>query len=189
MSNEENEITTEYSSKSEFCKAAIADFSVRKIIDLRSKEMKEGYFNEQVTSKGEVVRTYVEDTRKTFINGVEALKSLLTPEIRSNKELITFVKKIEEEDQKLFEKYSIKQWREEKGKLKPFGEKYIPEVDDSIMVKNYPNPGPRFIPVKGYWNSRVSTYWWNRLKLYDSLFSELNVLTAKINYFKSSANF
>jgi len=186
---EENETTTNYSTKSEFNKPAIADFAVRKVIDLRAKEMKKGYFNEQLTKEGDIVRTYIEDTRKTFINGVQALKSLLEPEIRSIKELKEFVEEVTKKDEELFKKYSVRQWEVKEGTLKAYGEPYIPEVDDYVLVTNFSNPNQRFKEIKGYWNSRVATYWWKRLKLYDSLFAELNVLTAKVHYFKSSASF
>lgn len=57
-----------------FNRLMIVMASLRKCLDLGSKEMRDGYWDEKLDKFGNKIRTYHEDTRKSF---VEAVKSLL----------------------------------------------------------------------------------------------------------------
>ncbi len=72
----------EYSSKSDFSKAEVVKQQVMRCDECRSKEMKAGYFN--YTSDGKKI--YVPDSRKEWISAVKALRRLMEPECRKNKD-------------------------------------------------------------------------------------------------------
>lgn len=50
--------------------------SMRKCIDLGSKEMREGWWDEKIDKYGNLVRLYHEDTRKSFIEAVKSLMNI-----------------------------------------------------------------------------------------------------------------
>lgn len=59
---------------SSFNRLIIVMSSIRKCVDLGSKEMREGWWEEKLDKYGNRLRSYHEDTRKSF---VEAVKSLM----------------------------------------------------------------------------------------------------------------
>ena len=199
----------EYSPKSEFNKPKIVDDAVRKCIEARGKEMKEGFWNVLISKNGDPIRTWIADTRLVYIGTVISLKLILTPEIirsrnkyKDNKLVKTGVKEkideFEKEIERVFEKYcyrerkrvNISKVNEEpnfKWLLVKDGNSYIPQIDEDILTEDFVKK--KTLPIKGAWNSKVNSYWWDMIKIYDKIFAELNCLVNDLNYFKQGISF
>ena len=185
----------EYSNKSDFSKAFVVQTAVQKVFDLRSNEMREGYNNFITLPTGETKRIYVPDTRKAFIGSVESLKSLLAPEINLDSRVKKSLKKFYSKKNKLFNKYKVRKINAEGLEIKKTDEEYIPELDEEIpYIAVSTNPqakrSNRTIQFqKGYWNYKVKKYWDDMIKVYDYLFTELNILISNRNYFKQKSTY
>lgn len=64
-----------------FSHSQLVMISMKKCIEAGTKEMKEGYMNEKADRYGNVIRTYVPDTRKEFIETVETLKMIMADDL------------------------------------------------------------------------------------------------------------
>lgn len=183
--------SAEYSSKSDFSKALVVQSCLQKCFEIRSNEMKRGYFNTTTNQKGEEIKTYISDTRKVFISAVNGLKSILSPEIRRDKECKEFLEGAEKKKEEIFKRYRYPEVRigmNENGKcLIPTGNYYIPEEDAKLLLLLKGAEGPKVSFDIGRWNQRVELYWNEMLSLYDELFSQLNILCDNCNYFKGQS--
>ena len=176
----------EYSPKSDFSKGEVVRNQVAKCCEIRSKEMKEGYFNYDKMGN----RIYVPDTRREFISAVKALRALLSPEIlRSGK----FKKKeieFKREEEKIFKEWAVYPENKSINNGKPF----IPEIGASLPQETITNSGfglsNYYITfVKGKYDSNVHGYWSSLIEIYDKLFYELNNLVDENQYFKKGRGF
>jgi len=197
---EDNDIiqeAPEYSPKSDFSKAMVVKEAIQKCMEARGKEMRSGYWNIKVMPNG-IQKEYKEDSRKAFISTVEALRNLLSPEIKRNKPFIEVENKMVERFEKLKDVYSYQERQQviikdpktgmEMPVWKKTGLKYIPNVDAVVTVPNSSNPnqantGP------GLWNNHVSAYWDALVIEYDELFASLNELIDSLNYFKQELTY
>ena len=168
--------TAEYSNKSDFSKAEKVAGQVERCNQIRSKEMKEGYYNTDKLGN----RVYVPDSRKEWISSVIALKNLLRPEI-----LKQDVKVFKEEDFKDKEKKLVELYGVEKNKIK-----VIPLLDESFPLEtNKLNSskvyaGKNIKMIRGLYNSNFHRYWDAMVELDDEIYAQLNVLIDQCNYFK-----
>ena len=184
----------EYSPKSDFSKAQIISQAIMKVIEARGKEMKPGYFNTFLTKEGDAIKTWIPDSRKEFIGTCEALLSLLSPEIKREAKMKDLIKKFEKDKQNLFDLYSCRKLNfNDNGELIPKGEKFIPALDEEFILQERYRTGyqvkVRPILVKGMYNDQVNLYWEKLVKLYDELFSNLNILIDQLNYFKPTSGY
>ena len=65
----------------EFSHSSLVMSSMRKCSEAGSKEMREGWFNERIDRQGNQIKTYIEDTRKAFIESVRSLKMIMAGDI------------------------------------------------------------------------------------------------------------
>ncbi len=187
----------EYSPKSDFSKAMVVKEAVQKCMESRSKEMRSGYWNIKVLPNG-IQKEYKEDSRKAFISTVEALRNLLSPEIKRHKSFLAMENKVVDNFEKLKDLYSYQERQQVIGKdpktgmdmpvWKKTGLKYMPSVDAVVTVPSSVNPqqantGP------GLWNNHVSAYWDALVIEYDELFASLNELIDSLNYFKQELTY
>ena len=115
----------EYSPKSEFSKPKITFDASERCMQLRAKEMKKGYFNTTISKEGFPIKVWIEDSRKSFCSSVDALYSLLVPEILEDKKEKKEsgkehpIDKIKKRIKELFEKYAyyVQEPKYNKGKL------------------------------------------------------------------------
>lgn len=202
----------EYSPKSEFSKPKLVEDAVRDCRVSRSQEMTKGYWNTKVTKEGFPIRTWVNDTRKTYIATVDACLNLLSPEIRED-QIDIREKKLEQNKNMPVEELQKDNWRlllkekrkeifdrwayaemkldyvvDSRPRLVYTGRKYIPDVDDLVQVQNIKNPSS-LVEMRGAWNNYVNNYWNEMVELYDQIFSEINDLIHRLNYFKYQINF
>jgi len=182
------EDSAEYSPKSEFSKPQVTEEAVKKCINLRAKEMKQGYFNTLFSKEGLPLKTWVEDSRKAYCSSVQALRSLLIPEILGDNKF----KKIDIET--LYKKYAYHELKIKRNdnvityiQTDIF---YIPEIDAKVNVKEiFPDGHEELRSIIGYWNSKVNAYWNDMVVKHDKIFEEIMVVIHRLNYFKQQVTF
>ena len=187
--NEEEVISegAEYSPKSEFSKPRIVEKAIMLCIEARGREMKAGYYNTKITKDGQPIRIWVEDARKVFVGRVDALISILSPELigYDKKEKVENLLKKKEETLK---KYCYQEQVLKKGETNrlvwiPNNNVIMPEIDDTVVIVNPQRPNSA-VEIKGGWNLKVNAYWNELIEIYDKIFSQLNNLIDNLNYFK-----
>ncbi len=178
----------EYSPKSEFSKPEVTEEAVKRCITLRAKEMKQGYFNTLFSKEGLPLKTWIEDSRKAYCSSVQALRSLLIPEVLGD----DAYQKIDLE--KIYKEYAYFELR-----IKRVGNRitynrteifYIPEIDAKVNVKEiFPDGHEELRTIAGYWNPKVNAYWNDMVLKHDQIFEELMKVIHRLNYFKQQVTF
>lgn len=184
----------QYSSKSEFSKAALVKEAVSRCLELRAKPMIKGYENTSQSTDGTLKKVIIPDARMAFISSVIALRGLLEPEVRTNKEYQKFENKINEDIQKIFDDYSyevieIEKFLGDRPILKRTGKKFMPSMDAVLPTTTYNSTTKGFVQQKGLWNAYVDAYWDKSLEIYDNIFKEINNLIAIKQYFKPKSSY
>ena len=157
--------------------------------------MKEGYFNTKLTKDGQAIKQWVPDARDKFFGSVIALMSLLSPEIARDKKIKIALEEFETGCDELKEKYLYEEliMYSENGmlKYKKTGNKYLPIIDEKVVIELFIQKKRKMegVEVIGGWNNKVNSYKNDLVEVYDYLFSQLNNLIDRVNYFKSSASF
>ncbi len=182
----------EYSSKSDFSKAKIVYEAMQKCIDARGKEMKAGYYNNKITKDGSVLKIWVEDSRQVFIGTVEALRGLLSPEIKNEKTYKDVIKKYYERKKTIKGKYIYKEKLasnvDGRIMLKESGRTFIPEIDSIVIMPHLKNP-QLAEQITGGWNNYINAYWDELVVLHEYIFAVLNDLINHLNYFKQAVSY
>ena len=201
--------SAEYSPKSEFSKPKIVFDASERCMQLRAKEMKKGYFNITVSKEGLPIRTWIEDSRKSYCSAIAALCSLLIPEIleddgfkdkekkakEKGKEWKNPIDAIKEEIKECFKKYSYYVLEGEKDKkdniiYKKTKTYFMPEVDAVVSIRKiFPDGSEELIESPGYWNKYIDGYWNEMVVLSDKLFEELIRIIHRLNYFKQNIRY
>lgn len=182
----------EYSPKSEFSKPKLVYDAVQRCIEARGKEMRAGYYNTKLTKDGMPIRTWIPDTRQIYTGSVIALKSILSTEIKETSDIKKEIDKSEKEIKSTKEKYSyeelVKEREGDRIRWKKTGGKFIPEVGSMVVIQNVitPSIGEEII---GGWDSKTNLYWGIVLEEYDKMFSVINELINKKNFFKSKVSY
>lgn len=144
--------------------------SIRKCLELGSKEMREGWFNEKTDRNGFLIRTYIEDTRKAFIAAVKMTIELMQPDM--DKEAKDNIDSLRKAIKTKFDELDNEE-EEEFQELNPMLKM------DRIKKGIY--------PAKGYLNKELPYY--NifidyETDKYREIFGELNKLTQRLDYYK-----
>lgn len=143
--------------------------AMTKCLELGSKEMKEGYWNEKADKFGNIVRTYVEDTRRAFIESVKTLMMFMECDYDSDaKEIINSIK------EKMVERK--KYWLEQEWtwwcSLSPTQQQYLSKEGKSV--------------VRGFFNKKHdfdNYYFEEELDFYRKICSELNQLSKRLDFY------
>lgn len=138
---------------------------VRKIGTLSSVEFRGGYWEERSISTGvqnKETKIYIPDTREEYSNAIEFLLDLVYPHL--DDKTLQKIETLEEEEQSLVKRYSIK---------------YISNRED----KN-PQEAETWYTWKGGDAGRIS-YRDTRRKLMRKLFRVLTVFLKKVDYFNA----
>ena len=191
-----DDIGQSYNPKSEFSKPAVVQRCLENCYNVRSKELKQGYFNTTIDKRnGSENKVWISDSRKVFISAVDGMKSILYPECLRDENMKTYLKTFEENKQKIFDRFCYEEQiakLDNDGMLKLYstGVKFIPETDRQILkLIKIAGVGIRTVFIKGFWNPRVELYWDTLIPLYDELFSQLNLLCDRNNYFVKQMRF
>lgn len=197
MADEEEIISEmpEYSVKSEFSKARICEQAVMSVLSARANEMKPGYYNTKFTKEGEPLKIWIPDSRDKFFGSVNALMSLLSPEINRDKICQKTIEEFENALEEVKVKYLYEElilYTEERIlKYKKTGKRYLPQIDARVVVEiiNQKTKRVEGSEIIGAWNGYVNCYKNEIVEIYDYLFARLNDLIDRNNYFKTSAGF
>ena len=174
----------EYSPKSEFSKPEVVQEAVKRCITLRAKEMKKGYFNTLFSKEGLPLRTWIEDSRKAYCSSVQALRSLIIPEILEDKDNYEVVKMEESYDKFSYSPIEVKKVNGE-NVYKNSETTWIPEIDEKVSVRKiFPDGSMELVQIIGYWNSKVNAYWDAMVLQHDLLFEELIKVIHRLDYYK-----
>jgi len=190
--NENLDNPGDYNSKSDFSKAEIVRQQVSRVNEVRSKEMREGYYNfDRLGNK-----VYVPDTRKEFISAIKALRTLLEPEVKRDETYQKEEEKILQEIKKAVETFGINEHNVQGNRIiigtsKP---KYIPSLGEVIPVmKNINKKGicvrEEVDYVPGVYNRNHHNYWDFLVECYDKLNSQLSSLIDRAKYFKEEISY
>lgn len=172
-----------YSPKSEFKKALLAMEAVRKCIESRGNEMKQGFWNTKIDKMGNPIKTWIEDQRKVYINSVIALESFLSAECLNDEKYQDFIKEIKEEIKNVFDKYNYTIYEMTSDyNWKKTDKKIMPQIDEEVLVV-VPGNQKTLTNVKGAWNAKVNAYYDELILLYDNVFKELNKVIFRLNDF------
>jgi len=186
---------SEYSRKSEFSKARLCEDHSRRILELRSRDMRPGYTTWFTDKDGNSKPQVIPDSRKEYVGAVEILMRFLSPEIKIEKSKIKDI--YEEEKEEVFNKYAYhekayKYYDTNKNCAlwKLTGEIYLPQKGARILCDDETAPNSVNISSKnGLWDIKVDAYWDALVDLCDQLFEELVDLMHKIDYFKGGSSF
>jgi len=183
----QNNIMTGFSSgKVEFSKPLLVMLALKDCREKRAVEMKAGYFNEMFDKLGKKVRTWIPDSRKTFISSVISLRILLSPE--RDKKFNEAYKKNKGKEKKVFGKYAYKEKiMVEERKIEETGKLIMPQIDDSVLLLN-PETKKHTL-IRGGWNRYIDSYFSSLIPIYDRLLEELNNLVERTGYFKKKGKF
>jgi len=154
----------------EFSHSSLVMSSMRKCSEAGSKEMREGWFNERIDRQGNQIKTYIEDTRKAFIESVRSLKMIMAGDIDklASAKLKLYFYLIKEKEKELI-KYENNVW----DKLTPnekiiyikSGQRHFTKMLSNKLLKEH------FIEYE--------------LKQWRNIFAELSRLTKRLDYFKA----
>lgn len=196
--NQGDDVTSEspeYSPKSEFSKAEVVEQAVIKCLESRGQEMKAGYFNTFVDKNGMVERQWVPDSREKFMSCVDALRSLLAPEIERDKEYRDDEKEVVEDIENLNEIYMYEEKKlivkDNKLVYELTGRKIIPAIGSTVVIEKLDQRTKRVTgePTKGGWDEKINSYKDELVMYYDEIFALLNKLIDRLNYFKPQSVF
>lgn len=171
------------SGKVEFSKPLVSMLALKDCREKRAVEMKSGYFNETLDKNQVKLKTWIPDSRKTFISSVISFKTLLSPEIKKDKLFKEVWKKIKEKEKEVFNKYAYtKKIIDNNNKIIVTKEKYIPQIDESVILQD--PKSKKNVLIKGGWNKHIDNYFYDLIPVYDELFEELNNLIERMGYYK-----
>ncbi len=194
VGNDEVLEESEYSRKTEFSKAVLASSQVERCLVARSKDMRPGYTTYVVDKNGESHPKIITDTRKEFVSSVEALKNLLSPEIKMKKsELVT---NYQNKKKELFNKFAYherlgKRINSQTGNVEWVFSKrlYMPQKGHFILADSEYPQSVKTVRIENGWEDNVDAYWDGMVEIADMLFQELNELIHQIEYFKGETSF
>lgn len=181
--NELENVDAEYSSKSDFSKADLAFECFKKVFFLRAVEMRKGYYNYTYLKDGNELKTWVPDSRKEYISSVKALKLILSPELQNDPEINKKIAALLNLEEKIWEKFAYNELaiNHETGNYEETNVVFMPEPDTSVVIKQGED---KYVEVEGAWALKIEHYWNALVEVYDNIFSQLNLLIHKNNYFK-----
>jgi len=140
---------------------------LRRINESGSHELRSGWFNEKMDSSGSIVKTYVEDTQKKFIEGVKTAKSVMSCDFdkEAEEEIERLLNCLEEAKKNLLDA----QWKWFNNLTPNSKEKYRTEIMEGAFNKNLP------------WFSQYIEY---ETECYRFIAEELHQLTKRLDFYQ-----
>lgn len=173
MENIEIPNIEEYGSQQseEFSHEVLVMRAMQKCLDAGIREMREGWYNEKADAYGNIAKTYIDDTRKAFIEAVSTLKMIMISDF--DEDAIKNFNKIIDDLKQEFELLCLKE-------LEDFS------TSNSYEKQTRLKQGIFF--KKGYLNESLpfyKDYIDKEIIAYRSLFEVLTLLSKRKHYFKS----
>lgn len=159
-----------YGNKESFNHQVLVMVSIRQCIDAGNGEMRSGYTNVRTDKQGNEVISYVEDTRKKFIQTVKTCRALMSCDFDkdANKifpELLTELKNIQDE----YLKQQTAWWDSLNVREKKEAFRNKQQVINNRLNKN--------LPIYDFYIDE-------EVDLYLKIFEELNKLTERIGFYE-----
>ena len=156
----------------EFSHQSLVMQSMRKVLELASKELREGFWNRKQDRAGNTVSTYSEDTRSAFIESVKTCLMIMACDIdETAKGKIEGIQKDLEDKRKELLNQEETDWNNfSQGMKQAFFNK------DLGFNKGYFNAN------KPYYKSYMEFM----IQAHRNIFAELSRLTSRLDFFKSS---
>lgn len=153
-----------------FSHSSLVMRALSKCLENGSREMRTGYWNERTDKEGNKIKTYIEDTRKVFIESVETAMMIIKCDIDSEAK-----EKIKEIEDELKEKYEQLVKEEETD---------WSAVPISIRQQRW-KQGIHY--KKGCLNKTLyfyQEYIDEEVKAYRKIVGELSLLTKRLNFYQ-----
>ena len=153
-----------------FSHSVLVMSAMRKVLENGSKEMRPGWFNEKSDPKGNVTRTYVEDTRKAFVEAVKTCEMAMACDLDETAE-----KKLKEYKKEL---------TDFKLKLTELNNDSWESLPDYKKLE-YTQHGSRHI--KGFLTNPLLKEEFIKFEIdqYREIFSELTRLTKRLDFYQA----
>jgi hypothetical protein len=154
----------------QFSHSSLVMSAMKRCLEAGTKEMREGWFNERTDRQGNQIRTYIEDTRKAFIESVRSLKMVMAGDLDvvAVKRIKKYLASIKEREQE-FIKSNNETWDNlssyEKGLYLKSGQRHFSKVLTHPILKQH-----------------LIEY---ELQQWRKVFAELSRLTKRLGYYKS----
>ena len=155
----------------QFSHQALIMMTMNKCIESGCHELREGWWNEKMDRSGNIVRSYIEDTRAKFIESVKTLLTLMSCDL-------------DEEGEKLIKKL-LGELQGEKNKLLAGQWEWYNHLSP-LFKQNITQKYGELFPIAFH----TSFGWWQKyveleLETYRKIFSELNKLTARLDFYQA----
>lgn len=144
--------------------------AMKKCLDARAEEMKEGYITIKRDKFGNQLPIYIQDTRKKFIECIEALKMILGVDMNDNtRKNIDDIEKELKESLDIYIKFEKNEW----------------ETVSPLIKKEWIKDGKFYMPGKltqGF--SYYNEFLLDKVSAYTKVYIELDKRAKELNYFK-----
>lgn len=150
-----------------FSREGLVMKALSNVIENGNHELREGYTNERQDMRGNVIKTYIEDTRLKFIESVDTAIDVMECEYDENAR--KNIKKLKDDLEELKIKMLKEQWDWYNGLAPKDKQLYIKKV-----IPNYFN---RDLPF--YYE-----YMLMKIKIYRKIASELHSLTSRLDFYQ-----
>jgi len=146
---------------------------MNKLVEAGIKEMREGYFNEKADRFGNIVKTYIEDTRKSFIETVKT--AMMFMDCDYDEEAKKNIKKILEDLQNTYN--NLVEIEKKDFEIAPLTLKNVRRLNGIFFREKSLN---KQLPY-------YQEYLEEEVEAYRKIATELNTLTARLNFYQEIA--
>jgi hypothetical protein len=162
-----------YSNKDEqFSHSMLVMMAMKKALEAGVREMRNGWFNIKTGNNGQVTKTYIDDTRKGFIESVKTCCMIMACDL--DKEAEEYIDDcLQEVENKRIELAQIEEdsWNSQAESMKVLlKSKGIYNIAGHI---NHPDLKEQLV--------------WFEIEMYRSIFAELSRLTKRLDFFKAES--
>jgi hypothetical protein len=167
------EDTTYFGDKSlGFSHEALVMESMRRAAEAGSHEMRTGWWNEKQDQMGNIVRSYIEDTREKFIETIQTLEMVMASDL--DDEVIQKIKEI---------KVNLRKWK--KHLLNEQWKWYcsLGPLPKQQIFNKYGNIIPEHFHTELQWHQESLN---REVRAYRQIFAELTKLTKRLGYYKQT---
>ena len=156
----------------QFSHSTLVMSAMKRASESGSKEMKTGWYNTKQDKQGNTIKTYIDDSRKSFIESVKTCCMIMACDL--DEEAETYIDEcLEDIDNKKME-------------LAKLEEQSYSKLNEGLKVLMKSN-GIYNVPGHVSHPELKEHLVWFELEMYRSIFAELSRLTKRLDFFKSQA--
>jgi len=152
-----------------FSHANLVMIAMRKILELGAKEMRNGWVNEKADRQGNIMKTYVEDTRRALIEGIKTCMMVMVCDYDelAREKIEELQKKLEDKRKELILKCDTS-----------WGLMYPKDRNEYLRNKQVHYPG--CLDIENYKKEYIEF----EVDVYREIFAELSNLTLRVDEYK-----